>query len=155
MNAIPFRKIFASACIMALFSTSVLAQFVWVDEKNVTHYSDLPPPAAISSSRTLTLSAGHQTEQVNKNQSATLAEQESTYQKRRTEQQRQKQAAEQESKHKTSQDTNCALARANQRLLDSGVRIAQLDAHGASIPMNTQQRTEQKRQNQEILDQCP
>ena len=155
MNAIQFKQITSSICLFALFSTSAMAQFVWLDDKNVKHYSDLPPPPSIPNTRILNMSNTPTQASLTKPPSPTLAEQDKAFQQRRIEKLQQNQASEQKAKQAANQAANCALARTNLRLLESEARIAQTSPNGQSVMIDAQQRAQQSAQNQEILRLCP
>jgi hypothetical protein len=174
MNAIRLKHAFSATAALVLFSlaTSALAQFVWLDEKGVKQYSDLPPPPSVPNKRILktpgqSLPRGT-TEETGTAAAAdagadgkpeakappTIAEQNAAFQKRKTEQAEKAKKAEQEAKLASNKAENCAHARANQRALDSGMRITQTDASGQRSYMNDQQRAQQNAQNRETLSEC-
>ena len=174
MHAIRLKHVFSATAALVLLSlaTSALAQFVWLDEKGVKQYSDLPPPSSVPNKRILKTpgqSLPRGTTEVTETAEAadagadskpeakappTIAEQNAAFQKRKTEQAEKAKKAEQEAKLASNKAENCARARANQRTLDSGARIAQTDASGQRSYMNDQQRAQQNAQNRETLNEC-
>jgi hypothetical protein len=176
MNAIRLKHAFSATAALVLLSlaTSALAQFVWLDEKGVKQYSDLPPPPSVPNKRILktpgqslprgtteetgTAAAADADASADSKPDAkaqpTIAEQNAAFQKRKTEQAEKNKKAEQEAKLASNKAENCARARANQRTLDSGARIAQTDASGQRSYMNDQQRAQQNAQNRETLSEC-
>lgn len=173
MNAICLKHVFSAAAAMVLLSlaTSALAQFVWLDEKGVKQYSDMPPPSSVPNKRILktpsqSLPRGAAEEEPGAAADAaadskpeakappTVAEQNAAFQKRKTELAEKNKKAEQEAKLASSKAENCARARANQRTLDSGARVAQTDANGQRSFMSDQQRAQQNAQNRETLNDC-
>ncbi|GAC1322107.1 MAG: hypothetical protein NVS3B11_19020 [Collimonas sp.] len=182
MNAPRLKQVFSATAALVLLSlaTSALAQFVWLDEKGVKQYSDQPPPPSVPNKRILkapgqslprnagyigsedaaasatTADAAGDSKPDAKTAPAapTLAEQNAAFQKRKAEQAEKNKKAEQDAKLASNKTENCARARANQRTLDSGARIAQTDAKGERSYMSDQQRAQQTAQNQETLNDC-
>ncbi|MEO6921201.1 MAG: DUF4124 domain-containing protein [Collimonas sp.] len=172
MNAIRPKHVFSTAAALVLLSlaTSALAQFVWLDEKGVKQYSDMPPPASVPSKRILktpgqslprgVAEASDSTTDGAPDAKAapaappTIAEQDAAYQKRKAEQAEKSKKAAQEAKQASDKAENCARARANQRTLDSGTRIAQTDASGQRSYMNDDQRAKQNADNRQVLNDC-
>ncbi|WP_211468115.1 DUF4124 domain-containing protein [Collimonas silvisoli] len=173
MNAIRLKQVFSAAAALVLLSlaTSALAQFVWLDEKGVKQYSDMPPPTSVPNKRILK-TPGHSLPRGTGSEDAgaaadaaadskpdakappTIAEQDAAFQKRKAEQAEKNKKAEQEAKLASNKAENCARARANQRALDSGARIAQTDANGQRSYISDQQRAQQNAQNREALNDC-
>ncbi|AIY42563.1 putative transmembrane protein [Collimonas arenae] len=174
MNATRLKHVFSTAATLVLLSlaTSALAQFVWLDEKGVKQYSDMPPPASVPTKRILktpgqslprgvaeasdSATDGAQDAKAAPAQAAppTIAEQDAAYQKRKAEQAEKNKKAAQEAKLASDKAENCARARANQRTLDSGTRIAQTDANGQRSYMNDDQRAKQNADNRQVLNDC-
>jgi type IV secretory pathway VirB10-like protein len=169
MNAPRLKQVFSAATALVLLSlaTSALAQFVWLDEKGVKQYSDMPPPSSVPNKRILkTPGQSLPRNTVSENTDAvadakpdtkappTVAEQDAAYQKRKAEQAEKNKKAEQEAKLASNKAENCARARANQRALDSGARISETDANGQRSYINDQQRARQNAQNRETLNDC-
>lgn len=179
MNAPRLKQVFSAAAALVLLSlaTSALAQFVWLDEKGVKQYSDQPPPPSVPNKRILKAPGQHLPRNAgyagsedaaanattadaagdskpDANAAPTVAEQNAAFQKRKAEQAEKSKKAEQDAKLASNKAENCARARANQRALASGARIAQTDANGERSYMTDQQRAQQNEQNQETLNDC-
>jgi hypothetical protein len=171
MNAPRLKQVFSAATALVLLSlaTSALAQFVWLDEKGVKQFSDMPPPSSVPNKRilktpgqSLPRNAGSGNADAvdvadakpDTKAPPTIAEQDAAYQKRKTEQAEKNKKAEQEAKLASNKAENCARARANQRALDSGARISETDANGQRSYINDQQRARQNAQNRETLNDC-
>jgi hypothetical protein len=174
MNAIRLKHVFSTTAALILLglATSALAQFIWLDEKGVKQYSDMPPPASVPTKRilkapgqSLPRGAGSQeagdaaTDTAADAKTApaaapTIAEQDAAYQKRKAEQAEKSKKAAQEAKQASDKAENCNRARANQRTLDSGTRIAQTDASGERSYMNDDQRAKQVADNRAVLNDC-
>ena len=169
MKVIRLKQVFSTAAALALLgiATSALAQFVWLDEKGVKQYSDMPPPASVPNKRILktpghSLPRGNDAEEADAGADSkpdakappTIADQNAAFQKRKVEQAEKDKKAAQEAKQKADKAANCANARANQRTLDSGARIAQTDANGQRSYVSDEQRAQQTQENRRILDDC-
>jgi type IV secretory pathway VirB10-like protein len=175
MNAIRLKHVFSAtaACVLLGLATSALAQFIWLDEKGVKQYSDMPPPASVPSKRILKAPGQHLARGAGSQEAGndtsddaatdakaapaappTIAEQDAAYQKRKAEQAEKNKKAAQEAKQASDKAENCARARANQRTLDSGTRIAQTDANGQRSYMNDDQRAKQNADNRAVLNDC-
>lgn len=175
MNAIRLKHVFSATAAVVLLglATSALAQFIWLDEKGVKQYSDMPPPASVPSKRILkapgqTLARGAGSQEAGNDAAdaaatdakaapaapPTIAEQDAAYQKRKAEQAEKNKKAAQDAKQASDKAENCARARANQRTLDSGTRIAQTDANGQRSYMNDDQRAKQNADNRAVLNDC-
>lgn len=162
----------ASAAFIALFAAGAAsAQFVWLDEKGVKQYSDMPPPASVPKSRILKglskearaaapadaspLDSKEKTPAINADkQPMTTAEKNVEFQKRRTEQaEKEKKAAEQE-KLAADKAKSCERAREYQRTLESGVRITRNDKDGERTFVSDEERARELRDTRTILQEC-
>ncbi len=162
---------FASVAFIALFAAGAAsAQFVWLDEKGVKQYSDMPPPASVPKSRILTglstearaaspadapASDKEKTPAVDADkQPMTTAEKNVEFQKRRTEQaEKEKKAAEQE-KLAADKARSCERAREYQRTLESGVRITRSDKDGERTFVSDEERARELRDTRTLLQEC-
>ncbi|HWW03862.1 DUF4124 domain-containing protein [Collimonas sp.] len=169
MNAPRLKQVFSAAAALVLLSlaTSALAQFVWLDDKGVKQYSDMPPPPSVPNKRILKTPGQSLPRNAGAEDSGsvadskpeakappTVAEQDAAYQKRKAEQAEKNKKAEQEAKLASNKAENCVRARANQRALDSGARISETDANGQRSYISDQQRAQQTAQNREALNDC-
>ncbi|MFC5475240.1 DUF4124 domain-containing protein [Paraherbaspirillum soli] len=172
MNAIRLKQIFSAsaACVLLSLATSALAQYVWLDEKGVKQFSDMPPPSSVPNKRILKMPGNAMPPQSAAPADAdanadgdkkpevkappTIAEQNAAFQKRKADQAEKDKKAAEEAKRASDKATNCAHARENQRTLNSGTRIAQTDANGQRSFMNDNQRAQQAAENQRTLNEC-
>lgn len=173
MKVIRLKQAFSATAVLALLSiaTSALAQFVWLDEKGVKQYSDMPPPASVPNQRILKAPsqnlprangageagvgvADGSDSKPDTKAPPSFADQNAAFQKRKAEQAEKDKKSAQEAKQKADKANNCANARANQRTLDSGARIAQTDANGQRSYISDAQRAQQTQENRRILDEC-
>jgi hypothetical protein len=154
---------------LALFgcTTAAMAQYVWLNEKGVKQYSDVPPPASVPGNRILkspggvpradnaaeTNSSSGDAEQA-KPAEKSLAEQNAEFAKRRTEQaEKDKQAAE-KAKQAAARQKNCEVARNYNRALSSGQRVSRLNAAGERVFLSDEERAQEERETQRALDNC-
>lgn len=139
------------------------AQWAWRDANNVMHFSDQPPPASVPASRIVKAPKG-QLPDLRKELAAqpridVPAAQpgprtdapEKAYEKRRAD------AAEQAGKDavaaraKADAAAACDSARANLRVLASGIRVATANADGEPAFLDDAQKAEQVRRNRESV----
>ena len=146
---------------------AALAQYVWVDEKGVKQFSDMPPPASVPASRILkqfdaplrptfeTSSTTTNTLNTDAPQAPkTIAEQNAEYKKRRAEQAEKEKKAAEEAKLAADKAKNCDRARDYQRTLESGERITRTDRNGERALLTDEQRSQEMRDNRQILKDC-
>lgn len=150
---------------------AAFAQYVWLDEKGVKQYSDVPPPASVPNSRILkspgalpqvappavTENAETGTDKSD-NATAkappTLADKNADFQKRRAEQaEKEKQAAEQ-AKQAAAKKKSCEQVSNYQRALQSGQRITKLSPTGERIYLTDDERANAMRDNRQTLSDC-
>lgn len=153
---------------LALFgcASAAMAQYVWLNEKGIKQYSDVPPPASVPSSRILKSPSGipradnaaetntaSDTEQA-KPATKSLAEQNAEFEKRRAAQaEKDKQAAE-KAKQTADKQKNCEMARNYNRALSSGQRVSHLNAAGERVYISDEERANEERETQRTLANC-
>ncbi|MDB5763010.1 MAG: putative ATPase involved in repair [Herminiimonas sp.] len=175
MNTIRLKRISIAIAALAALSltTAACAQYVWLNEKGVKQYSDMPPPSSVPKNRILKdpgmsshsmapLPAENPAESDNRAVAEspkdkgpmTTAEKNAEFQKRKIEQaEKDKKAAEQE-KLAADKAKNCEQARAYNRNLQSGERIARTDKNGERYYLTDEQRTQETRDTRRVLDEC-
>jgi hypothetical protein len=148
-------------------TSAAMAQYVWLNEKGVKQYSDVPPPASVPNSRILKAPGGvpradntaeTDASAPNGDQSKpaakSLAEQNAEFEKRRTEQaEKDKQAAE-KAKQAASKQKACENARDYNRALSSGQRISRMNAAGERTYLSDEERAQEERETQRTLANC-
>jgi hypothetical protein len=166
-------KMFATAIALLTlgFSSGAFAQYVWLDEKGVKQYSDMPPPASVPQKRILKapgLSSHAATstpaesaatappgEDAAKDKTPlTTAEKNADFNKRRTEQAEKEKKSAEEAQRVAENAKRCEQARSYQRALQSGTRIARTDNNGERSFLDDEQRASEAREAQRILDAC-
>ena len=156
-----------------LIASACQAQYVWVDEKGNKQFSDLPPPANISKDKiikapTRSTSAtsstatstgappagnvGAANEQLKK--PTTTASKNEDYNKRKAEQEEKEKKAAAEQQANSEKSKNCERARAYQKTLESGQRIANTGANGEKNILNDAQREQELKDTQRALNDC-
>jgi hypothetical protein len=157
-------------------TTAAFGQYVWLNENGIKHYSDTPPPPSVPKNRILKqpgkasspmpqaiFTPAEAVANVEKNVPAfatkekapmTTAEKKTDFDKRRIEQaEKEKKAAEQE-KLAADKSKNCEQARAFQRTLDSGQRLARSDKNGERYYVSDAERAKEAQEARRVLDDC-
>ena len=165
-------KVFATAIMLVTlgFSSGAFAQYVWLDEKGVKQYSDMPPPASVpqkrilkapgQSSRAVASPSAESAAAVPGEDAAkdktplTTAEKNADFNKRRAEQAEKEKKAAEEAQRDAENAKRCEQARSYQRALQSGTRIARTDKNGERTFLDDEQRAAEAREAQRILDAC-
>lgn len=155
------------AVALAGIAGAASAQYIWLDEKGIKQYSDMPPPASVPKKRILKEPGNVQpsfssAESAEKPTNAdtppaapmTTAEKNAEFNKRRAEQAEKDKKAAEEAKFAAEKAKNCERAREYQRTLSSGARIARTDKNGERTFLTDEQRAAEAREAQRILDDC-
>lgn len=177
MNSSGLKRIAAAVAILSL-STSAFAQYIWLNDKGLKQYSDLPPPASVPNNRIVKAPGaamrttsplppdGAAAMDGSENGGAavpatekmkipmTTAEKNMDFQKRKIEQaERDKKTAE-EKQRAADKSKNCERAREYQNALDSGQRIAYTGKNGERAYMSDAQRAQETKDTRRILGDC-
>lgn len=165
MTAIRLKLFFMTTAALCMLSigSAALAQYVWLDEKGTKQYSDMPPPTSVPAKHILKMPGNFSVP--NSDVSSvpadskdkappTLAEQNAAFKKRQDEQAAKDKKAADSAKEAADKAKNCESARAYQRTLDSGQRIAQVDKNGQRTIFDDSQREQASRDNKRVLDEC-
>ncbi len=149
--------------------TLAQAQWVWLNDKGGKELSDRPPPASVPLNRILKAPRGlmpdlrkelaeQPADETQKapatRQKPTLAERNDDFARRRQENAEQTQKAAIEARNKAERAAGCADARANQRMLESGIRVTTADANGERVFLSEAQKAEQLKRTQQTLADC-
>jgi hypothetical protein len=150
------------------------AQWEWKDANNVRHLSDQPPPASVPPSRILKAPRGQMPDLRKElaerpapasgsaaavipapapaaKAALSAAERNADFNARRTEAAQQAQRAATEAQGKAANAAACDSARANLRVLESGIRVATADRNGEQAFLDDAQKAEQVRRNRDTL----
>lgn len=168
-----FIAISIAAIISTLSTGAATAQHVWLDEKGIKQYSDIPPPVSVPQSRILKTPANVPRSQAiapiiapeanrdaatvpapAKKAPMTTAERNADFVKRKAEQEEKDKKAEQEAKLAAEKARNCERAREYQRVLDSGQRIGTTDPNGERSIMSDERRKQETDETRKALGDC-
>ena len=153
------------------FANTSFAQYVWIDEKGVKQFSDMPPPTNVPASHILkqpsgtlskstTTSDADQPGETAKPASAqtkgpmTTAEQNAEFKKRRAEQTEKEKKATEQAKHDADKAANCDRARSYLRSLETGERIARTDTNGERTYLSDEQKNHELQETRRYLADC-
>ena len=151
------------------------AQYIWIDDKGVKQLSDRPPPPSVPEKRILKApgkvpfnpnaappeaAAGTPPDgaapaaEAGPKAAPTLAERNEAFNKRRAEATAAERKTADDAQQKADAAANCEAARQNQRALDQGMRLANIDKNGERTIMSDQERAELGKKNQKVLAGC-
>jgi len=167
----PVFRCVAAAAVILLAVGSVapaLAQYVWLNEKGVKQYSDMPPPPSVPASHILKQPSGSalqpandeppasaQTEsEVSPKPPMTTAERNADFRKRHAEQAEKEKKAAEQVKAAAEKAKNCQRAREYQNALASGGRIAHTNQNGERSFLTDDQRAQELHDVNHVLQQC-
>jgi hypothetical protein len=147
---------FVAAAFLAGACSGALAQHVWLDDKGVKQYSDMPPPAGTPASRVLRSPGPRAAAAVPAEPAAapSVAERNAAFEKRRIEQAEREAKESEQARVAADNARNCEQARRYERTLASGQRIATLDKNGERAFLSDQQRAQETATAQRVLAQC-
>lgn len=147
---------FVACAILAASCGGALAQHVWLDDKGVKQYSDMPPPPGTPAGRILQSPGPRAAAAASVEPAATpsLAERNAVFEKRRIEQAERETKESEQARVAADNARNCEQARGYQRTLASGQRIAKLDNNGERVFLSDQERAQEMANAQRMLAQC-
>lgn len=171
MKRFPLRFLATSATILCtlLSSGQAYAQYVWLDERGIKQYSDMPPPASIPASRILKQPGGTR---ISANKEATstgtepstststsrtemtIAERNAEFRKRQAERTEKEKKAAEEEKVAMARNKHCEQVRDYHRALESGQRIARMDNNGERQFLTDEQREREMRDTRRTMAEC-
>lgn len=181
MNSSGLKRMAAMAAALAALSlsTSAFAQYIWLNDKGVKQYSDMPPPASVPNNRIVKApgvamraasatqpdgvaigasESGVTSATVTATDKAkipmTTAEKNMDFQKRKIEQAEKDKKTAEEKQLAADKSKNCERAREYQKALDSGQRIAHTDKNGERAYMSDAQRAQETKDARRILGDC-
>ena len=133
------------------------AQHVWLNDKGVKQYSDMPPPPGTPAGRVLQSPgprAGSPAPAAEQAAGPSVAERNAAFEKRRIEQAERETRESEQARLAAERARNCEQAGAYQRTLASGARIAKLDKNGERAYLSDQERAQEMALAQRVLGQC-
>lgn len=158
------------ACLLVTVTSH--AQYVWVDEKGVKQFSDLPPPNSVQNNKILKTPArsapnysthakdpgAESTVDVPANEKLrkpeTIASKNEDFTKRKLEQEEKSKKAEAEKQAQNDKTKHCDQARSYQQSLASGVRIGNTDKNGERSFMSDEERAKELDDVNKKLNNC-
>lgn len=167
MKRIPLTYLTASAAVFAalLLPVSAFAQYVWIDDRGVKQYSDMPPPPSVPANRILKHPGARPAQPAAAENSGTpatsaakadltTAERNTEFRKRKLEQAEKDKKAADEAQMATDKAKNCERAKDYQRSLESGERISRTDRNGERSFLTDEQRARELHETRRMLDDC-
>jgi hypothetical protein len=168
------KRISTGAALLAAVSiaTAASVQYIWINENGIKQYSDMPPPASVPKSRIVKepgKGARHASDPAPETAAApetsstafakdkapmTIAEKNADFQKRKIEQAEKEKKTADEAKLAADKAKNCDQARAYNRTLQSGVRLAYTDKNGERYYLSDAQRAQETQESKRTLDEC-
>jgi hypothetical protein len=160
MNTL-FRHTIFTALLCVGIAGAAHAQYVWLDEKGVKQFSDMPPPSSIPASRILKqpgvsmpAAAPVASSSPEAKPQVTTAEKNAEFRKRQTERAEKEKKAAEEAKVASEKARNCERAQEYHRALESGERISRTDKNGERSFLSDEQRAREVRESRRVLDEC-
>lgn len=181
-SSIPARL--AAATLLLLCTSLAHAQYQWIDEKGIKHFSDRPPPPSVPLKHILKAPKGQSSAQdlaaaaaataavadtaaaavaaadsagqkpAAAPGAATVAEREADYKKRQQAQAEAARKQQQAQAQSEAQRDNCQRARSARATLDGGARIGITDANGERGFMDDAQRAAEGKRVDQMLAGC-
>lgn len=157
------RRLFVLLALTAFATAAFAQQFKWVDKDGKVRYGDTPPPgvkatslrpppgAAAPAAKSPT-TKGAAAKDVRKGP-MTPAEQEQDYRKRQLEAQKGAEKAAEERKEAEAKAASCRSAQEQQRMLESGQRIARTDSKGERYFLEDTQVAQESARARELVKQ--
>jgi cell pole-organizing protein PopZ len=159
----------SAATALLLAASLAHAQYAWIDEKGVRHFSDRPPPPATPADKIIK-APGKPTVKGLLQEDApaepkalatakadakpTLAELEADFRKRTQESAKQEQKASAEAQQNQAKAENCNNARRYKSLLESGIRVADTGADGERAYISEDERQKRLAKSNAVLATC-
>lgn len=168
MNRYKPVRLLAATALMA-FASLAQAQYKWIDEKGIKHFSDRPPPPSVPLKNILKAPKGvpsadnmpveqvaekPATETPGPKAAPTLAERNAEFNKRQKDAGERAKKEQADKDDKAAKEDNCERARDARRALDSGVRIGTADKNGERSVMSDEQRAAEIKRTDKVLTGC-
>jgi hypothetical protein len=168
MTRIHTKHLIAALAALSMASTA-FAQYIWLNERGVKQYSDMPPPASVPQSRILKQPGGISPATAQKDAAVaetvenspekdkapmTIAEKNADFQKRRAEQAEKEKKAQEQAKDAAAKAKNCERASEYHQVLASRQRVVRTDKNGERSFMTDEQRERELREAKSILEGC-
>jgi hypothetical protein len=143
---------------LLLASVGAHAQYAWIDEKGIRHYSDQPPPTSTPAAKILKAPNGDMPPEPSATAAPvkpapTLAEREADYRKRHAASDEADKKAAADRKLADDKRANCQLAARDKAELDTGRRVRS-DPTGANTIMTEDDKAKQLARDTAVLNDC-
>lgn len=156
------------AILLASCAGTAWSQYIWLNDKGIKQYSDIPPPASVPDSKIIKSPKGAAVassvakadaetadlSEATKKTPETIAEKNADFNKRKTEREKKDKEAEQNAKHAADKKKACEQASNYKRALDSGQRISRTDQSGERAFLSDEDRAQETKNNNRVLNEC-
>lgn len=166
MSHTPLRPLLSRLAGIALLCCAGLAQaqFVWIAPNGTRQYSDQPPPPGTPASKVLKApgrpaavaepAQAAPAAAAGKPKASTLAEREADYRRRAQERGEAERKAEMEASNAAEQRRYCEEMRSSKRMIDSGIRIKEVDKDGQQRVLTDGERAQRSAGIGKALEDC-
>lgn len=163
MIRLHFSLLTIAALVAVSLSSTAWAQYVWIDEKGVRQYSDMPPPLSVPNARIIKQpnvppaepsASAPKSAMQSPTREMTLAEKNAEFRKRQAERVEKEREAAEEAKRTAEKASNCERVRDHERTLASGQRIMRTNKNGERTFLSNEQRERELREARRMLDTC-
>ncbi|MDP3785636.1 MAG: DUF4124 domain-containing protein [Undibacterium sp.] len=162
----------ASFLLIAGFSGSAMAQYVWLNDKGVKQYSDLPPPKSVAKDKIIKTpfsakkaivsaennedakSAAGKSELEKIEKPVTLASKNEDYNKRKIAREESEKKAAEDKQNSADKEKNCERAKSYKQSIDEGLLIMTRDKSGERVPLDAAQRAKELEDVKKSLNNC-
>ncbi|WMW78936.1 DUF4124 domain-containing protein [Undibacterium cyanobacteriorum] len=152
-------------------SSNAFAQYVWVNDKGIKQFSDVPPPKGTPKDRILKAPGVRNQVAEDKNANVsnadagkneieklqkpeTLASKNEDYNKRKIAREESEKKAAQEQQANQEKQKNCGRAKAYQQSIESGMPILTRNQSGERVILDETQRSQELAEAKKILTDC-
>lgn len=169
------NSVVLSTVLLAAAAPAAFGQYMWIDDKGVKQLSDRPPPPSVPAQRILKApgkplfnpnaeppqsdagapdGGAAQAGEPGAKAPPTLAERNEAFNKRRADAAAAERKTAEDAQQKADIAANCEAARQNQRALNQGMRMVNVDKNGERAVLSDQERAEMGKKNQKVLAGC-
>lgn len=152
-----------------LLSQSVMAQYIWLNEKGVKQYSDTPPPKSVprdkiiktpfGNARAASAAPAENTSTTSASnpkleKPVTIASKNEDFNKRKLAKEEAEKKSADEKQQNADKAKNCERAKSYKQSLDEGMLIMSRDKNGERIPLDEAQRAREMADVKKVLADC-
>lgn len=169
MKLAALRRLAVTVVILSAtgLSANAIAQYVWIDGHGVKQYSDMPPPSSVPANHVLKQPSGAPSRPTADDTAVTpaasaetakppmtIAERNADFRKRHAEQAEKEKKAAEQARIAAEKKKNCDRAHDYQNALTSGERIARTDRNGERSFLTDEQREQEMKDVNRMLQEC-